>query len=150
MSTLRLLAGRQFNLLERSTVTMDPPASAVYPPSKLYDGSAEWPARFGSLAASSYVQVDLDQFLGTGNMDEAWAGGLPGAGWTKTGTVVQDTTIKQAGAGSAKLSVGTLVYTRWARAGEQIRLSGYLRGDDTEETAFQIRNLLQAIVKRED
>jgi hypothetical protein len=86
------------------------------------------------------VQIDLDQFLGTGNMDK-WTGGVPGAGWTKTGTVAQDTVTMQAGDGSAKLSIGTLVYTRWARAGEKITVAGYLRGDDLHATTFRIRNL---------
>ena len=141
MSEIRLLGGRQFNLLERGTVTMSPAASAIYPPSRLYDGTSEWPARFGSLAVDSFVGVDLDLLRGSGNMD-AWSGGLPtGDGWTKTGTVAEDTSTKYAGKSSAKASAGSLTITKWCRAGEKLRIDCYMRGDGTNAISLTIHNL---------
>lgn len=119
---------------------MSPAASSIYPPENLYDGEAEFPARHGSLAADSYVQVDADALRGSGNMD-SWSGGLPGSQWTKTGTVVEDSVIYQAGKSSAKLSIGSLESILECSPGEVLGLDGYLRGDGANAIAMNVKNL---------
>ncbi len=142
MSRIRLLGGRKFNLLERAaSITMVPAAAPLYPAPGLGDGRYERPVRFGSLQDDSYVQADLDLLGGTGSMD-GWSGGLPGSGWTKAGTVTQDTAVKHSGVSSAKIDDGELVYLLECRPGEKVQIEAWIQGDGVVETHMNIRNPL--------
>jgi hypothetical protein len=149
--TMRILTGRLFNLLERGILTM-PTAHAQLPKERLFDGRPSRAYRSAAVGAAQFFRVD-GNLISDGISDfggfEAWTGGTPN-GWTEvnsgTGDVTQETTIKNSGASSAKLSAGTgfasLSRDVVVKAGEVINIESALRGDGTTETFLRIYNPL--------
>jgi hypothetical protein len=137
------LAGRQLNHLSRVPVapTTSPAADASFPIGGLYDGRANLPFRFISIAANSTVAVDLS--LVAGGDGEAldstsrWSVGL--------GALTRDAGTKYAGAASLKLTNGAGTSSASqdiaARAGESLRLGYALYGDGVAAAAIRVTNV---------
>ena len=149
--TMRILSGQKYNLLERGIVTV-PTAHAQLPKERLYDGRPSRAHRSAGTAGGQYFKVDgnllTDGVTNFGGF-ESWSGGSP-AGWTEqnsgTGEVTQETTIKNGGASSAKLSAGTgtaaLVRYVVVKSGEIINISSALYGSGYSYVWLQIYNPL--------
>jgi hypothetical protein len=139
------LAGRYLNHLSRAMFapTPTPAADTGFPIGGLYDGRSNLPFRFGSVAADSRVEVDLNMLPG-GNGEAA----DDPSNWTVAlGALTVDAAIKYAGAGSLKLANGAgsssaSVYVP-ARAGESLRFNSAIYGTGAGTVAAVLVQNLQ-------
>ena len=143
MGSIRVLAGRKFNPLERGIVTVSS-EDALFPRSLLYDGRPSRPFRFAAAGTNDHVTVDtcLTQDPGF----ESWVDATTPEKWTKsisgTGSVDREATIVDSGTYACKLAVSTDVGLAmveqfvWARAGEDLYVSA--RGRAAGVTLLQL------------
>jgi len=133
-----VVPGSQYsNLLTRATsVTPTPSADASFAIGYLYDGRANVPFRFGSIAADSVVVADLCPIP-----DPSFETGV--SSWTAiAGTMDQSNAQANTGTYSARFQAAGQSYRDiTARAGEQRQISAALLGDGTAFSYVRIVNL---------
>lgn len=121
----RVSYGRFGNILTRllAAPTMTPSADAAFPVAGLYDGRANLPAKFGSIAADSTVVVDINAIP-----DPSFETGV--SNWTAVaGTMDQSAVQKNSGTYSARfVAAGDWKFRFYARAGEVRQISAALYG----------------------
>ncbi len=143
-----VLAGRRWNFIERlSAAPVPESADAKYPIANLANGRPWEPFRYASPGGSGYIDIDL-QNVPNGEMEAALTGGLPAAGWAKSAgaTLTRDTTIKNSGAASVKLTAAASGDGAWfdivVRPGERFVFGAACRSTvGGSKAAVRLRNL---------
>lgn len=143
MSSARILAGPDFNLLARvyalagGVVMTD--VNSLYPTTRLFDGFPGQDTRFNTAGATMDVDIDLNE-LPSGDFEATHVGGVP-PGWTKSAgcTATRNTTNPDTGASCVQLegTAGTdyLMKALTVRASEVRRLEFRARGQGGSPSA---------------
>jgi hypothetical protein len=138
-----IIPGRYLNILDEclSLVSSDPEPG--YDAENVANNVPSHPFKFDDPGTNDYLLADLSR-LPNGDMEDwvaSGAGEVPD-GFTKTGTVAKESTIKHGGSFSAKLSANANLWRIiWVPAGWEMTIECWLYGDGDDNMFARLRNL---------
>lgn len=152
MSSFLYLAGSRFNLYKRGTVSVSPTAATGYGASFLYDDDPSSPHIAGSVAADSYMRVDVLPFRSGGLQVSSFEFSTL-LGWTSgslgTGTSAETTTAGEFRTGTKALKLtgtdssnyGSRYFDLTVNSGEYRQATVYMRSSASGTGKLFLRNL---------